>query len=583
MQHRRMFIVCIGVLCGALFSSGLRAKDWPQWGGQDGRKMVSEEKGLPESFVPGEKNPQGGGIDLGTTKNVKWVAKLGTMTCSTPAVAGGKVFIGTASEGQGVLLCLDEQTGKVLWHLTCPAREVPKVIDGRKFWFSVFPPTLGICSSPAVDGDRVYVVTHRCEVLCLDVNGLTSGNDGPFQDEKKYASKPSKETGASEAGEANIVWLFDMWEMGVRPADACNCSVLVHGDLVYVCTSNGVDRDADASKHDEFRRTPAPLAPNLIVLEKKTGRLVATDEERIAPRMLHGQWSSPSLGRIGDKTLVFLGGGDGACYAWEALSSVPERPVKLKKAWSFDCNPPEYKVFGDLDLVTHYSRGDRRRKDTMIGKNDGTFVGMSEIIATPVFHNNRVYVAIGRDPEHGRGRGALWCLDAGEGASGPSRAVSARKGSGFGVQGSEPGRVGPEGFGVQGKGIRGQRLGATEEGSRAIWCYKGLDRTLSTVSIADGLLYVADVAGRLHCLDADTGRCLWVHETKARIWGSTLVADGKVYLPTEKHLWIFAAGRDKRVLSRISLGAPVWATPIAANGVLYVASTRYLWAIRAKD
>jgi outer membrane protein assembly factor BamB len=584
------------------------AKDWPQWGGQDGRNMVSEEKGLPESFAPGEKNPKGGGIDLATTKNVKWVAKLGTMSCSTPAVAGGKVFIGTASEGQGVLLCLDEQTGKLLWQLTCPPRDVPKVIDGRKFWFSVFPPTLGICSSPAVDGDRVYVVTQRCEVLCLDVNGLTNGNDGPFQDEKRYASKPSKETGASEAGEADVLWLFDMWDLGVRPADACNCSVLVHGDMVYVCTSNGVDRDADASKRDEFRKPPAPLAPNLIVLQKKTGRLVATDEEPIASGMLHGQWSSPSLGRVGDKTLVFLGGGDGACYAWEALSSVPEKPVKLKKAWSLDCNPPEYKVFGDLDLITHYSRGDRRRKDTIIGKNDGTFAGMSEIIATPVFHNDRVYVAIGRDPEHGRGRGALWCLDAGEGARGPSRAVSARKGSGFRAQGSEPGRVGPEGFRVQGSepgrvgpegfrvqgsgaknegsGIRGQGAGGNEESAsenRAIWCYKGLDRTLSTVSIADGLLYVADVAGRLHCLDADTGRCVWIHETKAKIWGSTLVADGKVYLPTEKHLWVLAAGREKRVLNQISLGAPVWATPIAANGVLYVASTRYLWAIRTKD
>ncbi len=131
MQHRRICTVGIGLLYAAVFLSDALAKDWPQWGGQDGRNMVSEEKGLPESFVPGEKNPKGGGIDLATTKNVKWAAKLGTMSCSTPAVAGGKVFIGTASEGQGVLLCLDEQTGKPLWQLTCPPRDVPKVIDGR--------------------------------------------------------------------------------------------------------------------------------------------------------------------------------------------------------------------------------------------------------------------------------------------------------------------------------------------------------------------------------------------------------------------------------------------------------------------
>jgi len=535
MSYQPVLTAGMGILLAIFLSSRALGEDWPQWGGSDGRNMVSKEKGLPDSFVPGEKKPDGSGIDPATTKNVKWVAQLGTMSCSTPAVAGGRVFLGTMSERQGVLLCLDEATGKRLWQLSAPPREVPKTIDGRKFWFGVLPPQLGICSSPVVDGDRVYIVTHRCEVACLDVHGMANGNDGPFQDEKRYMTPPGKEAGKPEAGGADIVWLYDMWDLGVRPSDACNCSVLIQGDFVYVCTSNGVDRDADAHKKDEFRKPPAPDAPSLIVLEKKTGRLVAVDDAGIGPRLLHGQWSSPSLGKVGHKTLIFFGGGDGVCYAFEALSSVPDKPVKLKTAWSFDGNPPEYKVFGGLDLITHYCRGDRRRSDT-INKSDGAFVGMSEIIATPVFHNNRVYIAIGRDPEHGRGKGALYCID--------------------------PTKTGD----------------ITTTGR--IWSYKELDRTLSTVSIADGLLFVADVAGRLHCLDADTGRCYWVHESKARAWGSTLVADGKVYLPTEKHLWVLAAGKEKKVLSQIGLGAPVWASPVAANGVLYVTSTRYLWAVR---
>jgi len=498
-------VIGIGLLCGVICASGTPAKDWPQWGGSDGRNMVSEERGLPDSFVPGEKNPKDGRVELATTKNVRWVAKLGSMTCSTPAVAGGKVFLGTAEDGQGILQCLEESSGRLLWRWSAPTRPVPKEIDGRKFWFTVFPRTLGVCSSPAVEEDRVYLVTHRCEVLCLDLD-------------------------------ANVAWTFDMWELGVRPSDACNCSVLVHGGLVYVGTSNGVDRDADARKKDEFRKPPAPQAPSLIVLDKTTGRLVATDEETIGTRLLHGQWSSPSLGKVGGRTLVFFGGGDGVLYAFDALSSIPPQPVKLKKAWSFDCNPPEYKEFGKLDLVTHYCLGDRRRSDAL-NKSDGSFVGMSEIIATPVFHEGRVYVAIGRDPEHGRGRGALFCIDA-------------------------------------------AKIGDITKTGK-IWSYQGLDRTLSTVSIAGGLLYVADVAGRLHCLDSLTGQVRWIHETKARIWGSTLVADGKVYLPTEKHLWVLQAGKEKKVLSQIALGAPVWASPVAANGVLYVASTRQLWAVRA--
>ena len=485
-------------LCGILFSSVVAANDWPQWGGSQCRNMVCEEKGLSETFVPGEKGPQGTGIDLANTKNVKWVAKLGTMTCSTPVVAAGRVLIGTADENQGILLCLEEQTGRALWRWSAPAREVPKEIDGRKFWFSHFPPTLGVCSSPTVEDGRVYFVNHRCEVMCLDVHG-------------------------------QAVWTFDMWALGVRPSDACDCSVLVHGDLVYVGTSNGVDRDADARKKDELRRPPAPLAPSLIALEKTTGRFVAADDAGIGPRLLHGSWSSPSLGQVGDKTLIFFGGGDGVCYAFEALPRVPETPVPLKTAWSFDGNPPEYKVFGDLDLITHYSRGDRRRSDT-INQNDGTFFGMSEIIATPAFYNHRVYIAIGRDPEHGRGRGALHCID--------------------------PTKMGD----------------ITTTGK--IWTYQELDRSLSTVSIADGLLYIADVAGRLHCLDADTGKCYWRDETHAKVWGSTLLADGKVYLPTEKFLWVYAAGREKKLLSQIRLGAPVWSTPVAANGVLFVASKK---------
>ena len=271
------------------------------------------------------------------------------------------------------------------------------------------------------------------------------------------------------------------------------------------------------------------------MLEKKTGRLVATDDLAIAERILHGQWSAVSLGKVAGRTLVFFGGGDGRCYAFEALASVPEKPVKLKTVWSYDCIPPEYRSFGGLDAVSHYCLGDKRTEETL-NKNDGTFVGESEIIGTPVFHRNRIYVAIGRDPEHGRGRGALHCIDA-----------------------TQTGDI-------------------TQTGR--IWTYQGLDRTLSTVSIADGLLYVCDVGGRLHCVDAETGHCYWIHETNSAVWGSTLVADGKVYMPTPKGLFVLAAGKEKKVLSQINVGATIYATPVVANGTLYIASRGgWLWAV----
>ncbi len=508
-----------------LTAAASSASDWPQWCGTLGKNMVSPVKDLPDSFVPGQKNSRTGKIDLATAKNVKWGRKLCDAVYSTPVIAGGRIFVGGARGDFGVLLCLNERTGDILWQWQGRAKTVPSWIDGWEIGIAIYPRELGVCSSPLVEGDSVYFVTHDFKVLCLDVAG----------------NNPGGQHAPMVGGKAKLVWKYDMWSrLGVFPSDAANGSPIVDGDLLYVPTSNGIDRMGNPYR-EKFRKFPAPNAPNLIVLHKKTGLLVATDDVPIAARMLHGQWSSPSLGEVDGRNLVFFGGGDGRCYAFEALHDLPLRhagakPLKLKVAWSCDCNPAEYKDFGALDWVTHYSTGDKRRANGKNTKNDGSFVGMSEIVGTPVFFKNRVYVAIGRDPEHGRGRGALQCIDA------------TRSGD------------------ITRTGI--------------IWTYQGLDRTLATVSIADGLLYVSDVAGRVHCVDAESGQCYWVHKADGPAWGSTLVADGKVFMPTSKGLVILAAGKEGRVLSQVKLGAPLYSSPVAANGTLYVVTKMgWMWAV----
>jgi outer membrane protein assembly factor BamB len=505
-------------LAGAwLLCGNAPAGDWPQWGGSDSKNMASPEKDLPATFVPGEKDPLAGSVKMETAENVKWAVKLCQAIYSTPVVARGKVFIGGQQPGLGLMMCLDEKTGALLWQWQGPARKIPTYIDGWLTGIGPNPEMLGTCSSPIVEGERVYFVTHSFKVLCLDAQGQRAG-PGP--------------------GQARVVWEYDMWDrLGVFPCDAANGSPAIDGDLLYVQTSNGVDRNMGPAK-EKNRQVPAPDAPNLIVLEKRTGRLAATDAAPIAPHLLHGQWSSVSLGTVAGRRLVFYGGGDGRCYAFEALSSVPEKPVKLKTVWSYDCIPAEYKSCGDWDAVSYYCLGDKRTKETL-NKNDGTFVGMSEIIGTPVLYRNRIYVAIGRDPEHGRGRGALHCIDA-----------------------TQTGDI-------------------TRTGK--LWTYQGLDRTLSTVAIAEGLVYLCDVGGRLHCLDAETGQCYWVFETNSAVWGSALAADGKVYMPTPKGLYVLAAGKEKNLLSQVNVGATLYATPVAANGTLYLASkSGWLWAVSKK-
>jgi outer membrane protein assembly factor BamB len=436
-------------------------------------------------------------------------------------VAGGRVFIGGMIGKQGVMSCFDEATGRLLWRWSRPTRT-----DFRSdaMTMRLGPQMFGVTSTPAVDGERVYFVDQNCMVECLDVRG-----------------EPPLAKG--EAGEAKVIWTFDMYgdkAVGSRPSDACNGSPLIDGDLLYVTTSNGVDRIANKSIEIEAaRRCMAPTAPTLIVLDKRTGRFLAKDTAPTVDGMLHGQWSSPSMGTVHGRKLVFLGGGDGVCYAFEALPAVPNARVFLKTAWWADCNPPAYRSAAGVDVIRHYALGDVRRRDTLNRLNDGSFVGMSELVATPVFYEDRVYVAIGRDPEHGRGRGALVCLDAAK--SGDS----------------------------------------TKSGK--IWTYEGLDRSLSAVSIADGLVYIADVAGQLHCLDAQTGQPHWVYDSKSRVIASTMVADGKIYLANEKHLDILATGTELKLLSQITLGAPAWGTPVAANGTLFVPSRNYLWAVQEQD
>ena len=153
----RLVIVWLGMMA---FGLEAWSADWPQWGGTPGKNMMADEKGLPDSFEPGQKDTRTGTINLATTTNVKWGRKVGSQIYSTPVVAGGKVFLcGGGDDKAGIIACLDEKTGNLLWRW-CGGRQTN---------------SFGICSTPVVDGDRLYVVDMNCVVRCLDTNGQPDG------------------------------------------------------------------------------------------------------------------------------------------------------------------------------------------------------------------------------------------------------------------------------------------------------------------------------------------------------------------------------------------------------------------------
>jgi len=319
--------------------------DWPMWGGTPDRNMVSNMKGLPISW------------DLATKKNVKWVAQLGSQSHGNAVVSGGKVFVGTNNEGvrnpkvtgdKGVLMAFRESDGTFLWQMVHD-----KLVAGRvNDW-----PYQGIASSPLVDGNRIYYVSNRAELMCLDTEGFRDGKNDGVTDEK-----------STTEFDADVVWRFDMMEeVGTLPHNLANSSPVINGDLIYVSTSNGQD--------ESHVNIPSPKAPAIIAVNKTTGKLVWEDNP-VGNRILHGQWSSPTVGTVGGVVQLIHAQGDGWIRGYEAQTG--------KKLWEFDTNP----------------------KDSVWPKT------RNELISTPVVYQDKVYIANGQDPEHGEGVGHMYCIDA---------------------------------------------------------------------------------------------------------------------------------------------------------------------------
>ena len=492
------------------------AGDWPMWGGNGSRNMVNATTGINLEFDPDE------------GKNVLWTAELGSQTYGNPVVAGGKVFVGTNNGGEyrdqhkgdrGIILCFNEEDGEFLWQLT---RE--KLPQGRvNDW-----PLQGICSTPCVEDGFMYVATNRCELMCIDVEGFHDGeNDGKYQEEVD-----------KDKLDADIVWSLDMIEeLGVFPHNLATSSPVIHGDLILLVTSNGVD--------EAHLEVPSPRAPSFLAVNKKTGEVVweavepTLDSKAPEPfnNILHGQWGSPAVGKVGDQTLVFMPGGDGVLYAYD-VENGGDGPV-----WWFDLNPKE-------SLWELGGRGSR-----------------NAIISTPVFVENSVILAVGQDPEHGEGVGHLYRIDA-----------------------TKKGDVSPQiadGDGWKANPNSGQiwHVGGIDKDGSVTGEENGLiyRRTISTFAVSNGLVYAPDLSGFLHCVDFKTGKKMWVHDTFAAVWGSPMVVDGHVLLGDEDgEMVILEDGPKEKVIEEKIFQSSIYSTPTIANGRMYVSDRSRLYAIKIK-
>ena len=449
------------------------------YGGSPSRNMASDATHLPSRWDPA------------TGLNVKWTADLGSQSYGGPVVAGGKVFVGTNNQlprnpkvvgDRGIIMAFRAADGQFLWQSVHEKLSQGKVND----W-----PLQGICSTPAVEGNRLYYVSNRDELVCADTEGFRDGkNDGPFV----------TETDTSEIA-ADFIWKLDLiGELGVYPHNQAASSPLVVGDLVYVVSGNGVD--------EGHINIPAPRAPSFLAVDKHTGKVV-WQSSLPGEKVLHGQWSSPSYGVLDGRPQVLFAGGDGWLYAFE--------PKTGKLIWRFDCNPK--------DAVYTIGPGSTR----------------NGILAMPVIVGDMVYVAVGEDPEHGEGIGHLWALrPKGEGDLTGKAVVWHRGGEDFHRSLSTVAVHGGMLFTADFSGYVYCLDAAT---GKPNWIYNSEGAIWGSTLVADGKVYIGNEDGDVAVLRAAPKlEVLGKVNMGSAVFSTPVARDGVLYITSRSKLFALAEG-----------------------------------------
>ena len=445
---KNTWTVCGGLLAVTLSmifgSQPSPAADWPQFGRDGTRNAVSPERRPPTNWDVGKWTDTNPRQPIeGSSRNIKWSAALGSITYGDPVVAGGLIWVGTNNGSEK----LDASV------LAC-FRES----DGKLLYRYISPRLpkgrvhdwehSSIRCSPYIENDRLWFVTNCAEVVCLDIAPLHRDGSEP-----------------TVLWKVDLIGQFGVFARGSIMFWAHSCSIAGYRDLIYVITGNGVDF--------EFKQVPKPDAPSLICFNKNTGDAVWQDNSP-GQNILCAQWASPTIIEIDGRAQCVAPQGDGWVRSFDALSG--------KLIWQFDMNLKESRW--------SLQRGTR-----------------NDILASPVFADNRIYIATGLHPEFGEGPGRLVCLD-------PTR------------QGDISSELAVDG---EGQVLPRRRIQAVdpEKGETAIanpnsglvWEFTRLGDgkaftdvmhgTLSNVAVRDGLLIAPDQSGAVHCLDAKTGQRYW--------------------------------------------------------------------------
>lgn len=613
--------------------------DWPQWGGTRERNNVPGATNLPIEWNIGKFDRRTGQWDDSQAKNIRWFANLGSQTYGNPVVANGRVFVGTnngaghlkrypSNVDLGCLLAFDEASGDFLWQ-----HSSEKLITGRVHdW-----PLQGVCCAPLVEGNRLWFVTNRGEVRCLDTEGFHDGeDDGPLTGESANVAEIMN-TGPAATDHAEALAAFaegklseaskkKLAEAGQSLDGEAVVEVVTEGK-VWKARGNfgGVDREIFIKQIG-----PRIMFIKSLGVDDKRDADVVWVYDMMGPEMGISQHNmcSCSVTSYGDLLFVNTSNGldeshinlpapeapsficmnknSGEVLWTDASPSSPDRNI-LHGQWS----SPAVAVLGGVPQAL-FSGGDgilysfaadegNDGKPELLWKFDcnpktsvwklGGEGTRNNLIATPVAYDGLVYIAVGQDPEHGEGEGHLWCIDpTRRGDISPTLAMKLEDGKRIPIAHKRIQAVEPE------KG----EVEVDNPNSGVVWHYSMFDRnadeqidfeeqmhrSISTCAIKDNLLYVADFSGLVHCLDAKGAKngtpiVHFTYDMLAQSWGSPLIAAGHVYIGDEDgDVAIFELGAENiEPIEEINMGSSVYSTPVAANETIFISTKDKLFSI----
>ena len=281
----------IGLSTGLYVSASSSGDDWPMF------HHDMTHSGYSASTAP-------------NTNQTLWTYKTGGEVYSSPAVANGKVYMGS---GDGVVYCLDAYMGGLIWNYTTHGgvESSPAVVEGRVFVGSndgnvyCFDASIGsklwnyttgnnVASSPVVANGRVYVGSHDHNVYCFDASsGAKIWN---YTTNSWVSSSPAVADGKVYVGSESNPY-------AVKPIASKVAQVLKLGeeDEDDVQGVDAVDTEFACKAATSVFKDAASLV-NYSKSNVKNAMVIGTDNSQAAPR------DSP-----GGELDMFVGYGAAAC------------------------------------------------------------------------------------------------------------------------------------------------------------------------------------------------------------------------------------------------------------------------------